>query len=508
MKRLRTLTASAVFLLLSPAANASTLPFSNPNSTSFTAFVDSGTSSDRVSGGAWNILPICTDGSESWCIKSLEVSSDEKNFKLAKFVRYVDNGIRPPSPSQNIIPIKSAISIWSVENSNGKVNLYAAHSVVGSMGIFSSSIYAFKEIKSQFRDDVYNQMSYGKADYRLINPGYIDDCVFVSQGICGQRVSTENVSFRLTQFIGSEYSTWFAGRIIGGSFNVTKVQNNQSKLVVVGNSVKVPEILLEQPGVDRQVLTDCVNPLEPTTPKISTLPDFFNQSLCARAKSDYDMCFPVNKWEPGNFFREECNYQTTMYSKYYSANPFYNYLSFELPTIKGLKGSTFEPEIWTFQSNAAITRSSCLEDVSFLGAANSNALLFDAYPPLLIDGKLNYRVSSPHLNSANLENKGVFEVQLNSDVLRCMYNFTKAPIEVKVTITTDDGESQIATTNWSESEGISRLTISAFHYSSPKIQVSFTQKKNLQSSISCIKGKLTKKVNGVSPKCPTGYKLK
>jgi hypothetical protein len=89
-----------------------------------------------------------------------------------------------------------------------------------------------------------------------------------------------------------------------------------------------------------------------------------------------------------------------------------------------------------------------------------------------------------------------------------MYNFTKAPIEVKVTITADDGEIQIATTNWSESEGVSRLTISNFHFSSPKIQVSFTQKKNLQTTISCVKGKSVKKASGPHPKCPAGYKAK
>ena len=508
MKALRILLAICVLPILSPNANASTLPFSNPNTTSFTAFVDSGTSQDRVSGRASNILPVCGDGLESWCIKSLEVSSDGSNFRLAKFVRYVDNGIRPASADQWLISEKSAISIWSVENSDGKVNLYATHSVVGETGLFSSSIYAFREIKSQVRDDVYKQMSYGKADYRLTNPGYIDDCVFVSQGICGQRVSTQNVSFRLTQFVGSDYATWFAGRIIGGSFQVTKVQNNQSKIVVTGGSVKVPEILLEQPGVDRSVLTDCRNPLEPTTPKISTMPDFVNRSLCAQAKNDYEMCFPVNQWEPGNFFREECNFQTGMYSYYYSANPFYYLFPFGLPTINGLKGSTIEPEIWAFQSYMWSNQSSCLADKNFLGAVNTNALLFDAYPPLLIDGKLNYRVSSPHFNSANLENKGVFEVQLNSELLRCMYNFTKAPIEVKVTITADDGESQIATTNWSESEGVSRLRISNFHYSSPKIQVSFTQKKNPQITISCVKVKSVKKVTGAAPKCPSGYTKK
>jgi hypothetical protein len=31
---------------------------------------------------------------------------------------------------------------------------------------------------------------------------------------------------------------------------------------------------------------------------------------------------------------------------------------------------------------------------------------------------------------------------------------------------------------------------------------------NVPSTITCVKGKLTKKVTGVKPKCPSGYKVK
>jgi hypothetical protein len=156
----------------------------------------------------------------------------------------------------------------------------------------------------------------------------------------------------------------------------------------------------------------------------------------------------------------------------------------------------------------------CLENGNFLGAINTNALVFDAYPPLLINGQLNYRVSSPHLNMQNIENIGAYELQLNSNVLRCMYNFTRAPIEVRVTVTSEDGVAQVATTNWSESNGISRLTIAGFHYSSPKIQVAFSQNPEVAKvvtkakTIVCIKGRSSKKVTSVDPKCPVGYKKK
>jgi hypothetical protein len=57
-----------------------------------------------------------------------------------------------------------------------------------------------------------------------------------------------------------------------------------------------------------------------------------------------------------------------------------------------------------------------------------------------------------------------------------------------------------------------------FHYSVPKIKVSVidavptpkatTAASKKMSTITCVKGKLSKKVTAVSPKCPTGYKKK
>jgi hypothetical protein len=57
-----------------------------------------------------------------------------------------------------------------------------------------------------------------------------------------------------------------------------------------------------------------------------------------------------------------------------------------------------------------------------------------------------------------------------------------------------------------------------FHYSVPKIKVSVidavptpkatTAAAKKMVTITCVKGKLSKKVTAVSPKCPTGYKKK
>jgi hypothetical protein len=61
------------------------------------------------------------------------------------------------------------------------------------------------------------------------------------------------------------------------------------------------------------------------------------------------------------------------------------------------------------------------------------------------------------------------------------------------------------------------MKAAGFTFSEKQIKVKITQERSAaapvavakkKSMITCVKGKLTKKVNAVSPKCPAGYKKK
>jgi hypothetical protein len=77
----------------------------------------------------------------------------------------------------------------------------------------------------------------------------------------------------------------------------------------------------------------------------------------------------------------------------------------------------------------------------------------------------------------------------------------------------------------SEKDGFLKLQADNFTFSSPTIKVKFSQTSEVKPtpaaviapvevipkkilSITCVKGKITKKISGVSPKCPSGYKKK
>jgi hypothetical protein len=76
----------------------------------------------------------------------------------------------------------------------------------------------------------------------------------------------------------------------------------------------------------------------------------------------------------------------------------------------------------------------------------------------------------------------------------------------------------VATVLVSERDGFIKLQADNFTFSSPTIKVKFSQESvapaaipakvepKKSSSITCIKGKTSKKITGLNPKCPAGYK--
>jgi hypothetical protein len=162
-------------------------------------------------------------------------------------------------------------------------------------------------------------------------------------------------------------------------------------------------------------------------------------------------------------------------------------------------------------------------------------------PPVLNSrtNTLDYKVASPHLTPTGDVFKGSYNLVLKSSVARCLYNFTNAPISASVSIQNESGVSSVATTVVSERNGWLYLSANGFTFSSPVIQVKLTQEAPAPTptptpiatqapapvesaapaptlkpvmakkiAITCVKGKLVKKVSAVNPKCPAGYKKK
>jgi hypothetical protein len=92
---------------------------------------------------------------------------------------------------------------------------------------------------------------------------------------------------------------------------------------------------------------------------------------------------------------------------------------------------------------------------------------------------------------------------MNSNVARCLYGFSKAPVSATITIS-GEGDKNIATTVVTEKNGWLTLGAYGFTFSAKTIKVKLSQKK---TTITCVApGKKSKKVTAVNPKCPKGFK--
>jgi len=191
--------------------------------------------------------------------------------------------------------------------------------------------------------------------------------------------------------------------------------------------------------------------------------------------------------------------------------------------------ATASPSMWsvrTLDQGEAAGANSCFKSGSTLtGIVTTNSTQYAAGPPVYDknEGSLVYKVAAPHYDSKGAVFKGRYSLVLRSDVARCIYGFSKAPIKAELSIVSADGSPQVATVIVSESNGWLRLRADNFEFSSPTVKVKLSQEAepkvevtqnpvvtptSKKTTITCTKGKLVKKVSAVNPKCPSGYKKK
>jgi hypothetical protein len=217
-----------------------------------------------------------------------------------------------------------------------------------------------------------------------------------------------------------------------------------------------------------------------------------------------------------------------------------NWLNYWMP-ITGDK-ATAAPSTWSIRNlspNEMNTASSCYDsnnpkykEKRVTGIVTSNAMITSAGPPQF-DAKeqsLIYQVAGPHFEKDGKSLfRGTYDLIMRKDVAQCLYNFTNAPIKASISVINANGEEIVATEQIAERNNASGEWITlgkyGFTFSSPRLRVKLTQEKvaapaaspvqsnqpvakSNKATITCIKGKINKKITGVNPKCPTGYRKK
>ncbi|MFM9151041.1 MAG: hypothetical protein ACKOPU_02040 [Candidatus Planktophila sp.] len=131
---------------------------------------------------------------------------------------------------------------------------------------------------------------------------------------------------------------------------------------------------------------------------------------------------------------------------------------------------------------------------------------------LAADSTLTLQVASTHYRADNSKNLGVFNIEMPIETAKCLWgvDLSKSVSATVAAAYPELGISEIVTTTSKVEGKFFKVSAAGFHYSAPVIKVKVTQEKiklvAKKTTITCVKGKVVKKVTAISPQCPSGYK--
>jgi hypothetical protein len=485
------------------------------------------------------IIPMCQSQEDINCVESLVGKREDGSELPATFDRYF------PSKAQNAfdgspanrLPTGATSSILNIQGAEHKggskylvtvymtgraaqgteskllsfsatvtpVQVKAAPAITGSCGVAScpDAGWAFNEKTPE-------------QGWRQQAPGFdgVHSCAATSvkEGLCAHRFGfPENIRFVLKVRINNAPTGWMHGRMADPVINLSESKGVTS-ISIDAAPVRVPVVYKSN--------------------KWSELPREIQRAYSA--ETGYFL-----RGFSGGFTRIDGGVdQSNPLKRNWTSTPSpsgeggLEELKLWLPYIKDKATAT--PSSWsvrTLDSSEAAGANTCFKSGSVLtGIVTTNSTQYAAGPPVFdkSEGSLVYKVAAPHYDAKDAVFKGRYSLVMRSDVARCVYGFSKAPVKAELSIVSSDGTPQIATIVVGESNGWLRLRADNFEFSAPTIKAKLTQEAEVtatnsgsqspldasqtstkkKSTITCIKGKQIKKVTSVSPKCPVGFKKK
>lgn len=294
-------------------------------------------------------------------------------------------------------------------------------------------------------------------------------CLWVDSGQCAYRTSfIDDAALQLSVRMSKTMTGWLGGRLLDPMIQVEPLDGNLNRLTVTARPVDVP-------------LVAHAMPTSQATPEIL---DYWKSTFTC----------------PGNV---PC---TSGVMSGASSGP---HSDDHLRLFAGFLGDTATRVIPTWSVTSLPNRSGapCLWDPDRLvGLVTTNATVYDSGPPVFDSGALRYQVAALHRVPGGGVLEGSYNLVLRSDVARCLYGLSNAPVTASISVTSEDGTEQVATTAVSERDGWLRMAAYGFHFSEPTISVRLASQEPAKTTITCKKGKRLKKVTAVNPVCPPGWK--
>ena len=410
--------------------------------------------------GVISILPLCESSTEKYCIESIYYEGVKANL-----IGY-SPGKAIARDDKYVVARGASTSLWEAQDKSGVKHLIAARILISSytpwmtnglpiIGNFAAQLTEVKLTEEKYDGTGFEvrKDNYGMNQLFLTEKLYQPNCYVSFQGKCAEIVGKSGVNLGAEIRISDLAASWFTGRMTKTKLSID--EGTKRVLSVSGNVVSVPE--LEVP-VLKTDLSD--------KPFYSRYPLGDNM---AQTATDGLLLFGY------------------------------------LPE-KYTQNSKVSKPLWSLKSAIGAQAGPCfMKKPGVGGFATTNAMVYNSGNPVVLDGEMIYLIGSTHLDENGQENRGTYDLVLRSDVARCLYGLNPAPLKAEISVVSDNGKKQVATTTFGESNGWLYVGAYNFTYSNPKIKVKLTQADS-KTVIRCVKGKLKKTVSGIKPVCPAGYK--
>jgi hypothetical protein len=450
----------------------------------------------------------------SACIEAVRIKNSDNTYRNLIFKKVIPGNYWPANLAIGL-PEGSAPSLWvdPKETNQSKGYLVAATSALSantndttvknvSLTSFQSSISPYETIAEAGITGLGVTTING---VKRFSGSFGPHCIWADTGECG--VQTEfapGTRLQLVLHLPTQISSWLLGRMRDPEVSVESLSKNPdpskdiSRVTISADSIEIPMIAAK---VDLADMSDAQR-------------TYFNNPNNNKGKPD----FPNNlKGYDGVGVASSYDIAFEMYELFKKQWPKNAQLMFPRWSVRSLMASTFEFNQCAYSAPA-----------KFQGFVTTNASIYQGAPPTFDGDTFNYKVAGVHNKTNGEVFQGSYDLVLDSKFARCLYKFSAAPIKASVSITNADGNSSVATSTFTEKDGWMKLSVNGFTFSAPNITVKLSQDKVViapmptpsptpkvdikpipsQKTITCVKGKQTKKVTAISPKCPVGYKKK
>jgi uncharacterized membrane protein len=474
----------ATWISLAVAQNVATANPARPFVMCQSLTKDDCATSNEIFGTA--ILPVCGDVLEN-CIAGLKIYKSGEAVQSAKYVKNVA-GFTYPTESAIGNPRGDTPSIWesSLPNAGG-VGKYVVSPHINFMvrnGVlrytnFSANVFPFTDKYGRnYRPaeiQIKTENGYRTSNHDNGENTGNDQCVATDVGWCAYRSDfASGTRVELDLKLSNKVTGWLHGRLTTPEIAVNPIDDKFNSVSIAGDPVSIP-MMYAALGVSsassevQTVLND---------------PNHSSGGLHGR-----------EEWRRYNSDDRRSRTLITALASSVRDTAAETYTSWQVKSINDNGDSR-----------------GCLADTNRLvGLVTTNAMAYSGTAPEWKNNTLAYEVAGLHfMPDGKTPVEGTYDLAIRSDVARCLYGFSKAPISATINVTGANGETKTATTVVSEKDGWLKLAAYGFTFSSPTISVKLTQTKvpAKKTTITCVKGKLTKKVTAVGPKCPAGYKKK